>query len=375
VWVSESSRWPDRIAERNAATRNLGRWRAIRSFDARGTIGALGTLADVVSFASNDYLGLTAHPAVVAAAHQALDRWGAGSGASRLVTGARPVHVELEDELASWKGTEAALLFSTGYAANLGVLSALARGGVTVCSDELNHASLIDGCRLARADVRVYRHRDVEQLDVLLKGVSGAALVVTDAVFSMDGDVAPLASLAEVCARWGALLVVDEAHAVLSSPPADLGCDLVQVGTLSKTFGALGGYVAASRPLVDLLVNEARSFIFTTAPTPADTAAALAALRVLRSPEGDALLARLRRLVKRVAPANPSPIVPIVMGDEGAALTASAALLDVGILVPAIRPPTVPPGTSRLRVTLSAAHTDLDVDRLLTGLHALRAPA
>jgi 8-amino-7-oxononanoate synthase len=376
VIAGVTTSWAARVDERNAAIRAAGRWRTIREFDAFGTTGALSSVeGTVVSFASNDYLGLTAHPAVVAAAHAALDRWGAGSGASRLVTGARPVHAELEQELAAWKGTDAALLFPTGFAANLGVLSTLAGPGLVVCSDELNHASIIDGVRLARAEVRVYRHRDVEQLDDMLATVDGPAIVVTDSVFSMDGDEAPLPALAEVCARRGALLVVDDAHAVLEDSAGELGCELVRVGTLSKTLGSLGGFVAATRPIIDLLVNQARPFIFTTAPTPADTAAALAALRIVRSDEGASLIERLRGHVERIAPGNPSPIVPIVIGDEGAAMAASAALLEQGIFVPAIRPPTVAPGTSRLRVALSAAHTDDEVDRLLAGLEAIDVPA
>lgn len=368
------SSWGARVDARNAVTHAAGRWRTIRDFDALGPDGALqGVDGAVVSFASNDYLGLTAHPAVIAAAHAALDRWGSGSGASRLVTGARPVHRELEQELAEWKGTDAALLFPTGFAANLSVLSALARPGTLVCSDELNHASIIDGCRLARADVAVYPHRDIDHVAALLDKTDGPAIVVSDTVFSMDGDAAPVEALAEVCGRHDALLVLDDAHAVLDAHAVDLLCAVVRVGTLSKTLGSLGGFVAASNAIVELLVNEARPFIFTTAPTPADTAAALAALRVVRSTEGDALVDRLRGHVARVAPGNPSPIVPIVIGEEADAIAASAALLEQGIFVPAIRPPTVAPGTSRLRVALSAAHTDEDVGRLVAGLRGIHA--
>jgi 8-amino-7-oxononanoate synthase len=326
----------------------------------------------VVSFASNDYLGLTQHPAVIAAAHAALDREGAGSGSARLIVGGRPVHDELEAELAAWKGQERAVLFPTGFAANLGTLTVLGGPGVTIASDELNHASIIDGTRLAKADVRVFRHGDLDELNAILAGAE-RAIVVSDTVFSMDGDVADVAALAAVCGEHGALLVLDEAHAVLG-PEVPVGpAEVLRVGTLSKTLGSLGGFVAGPGALVDLLVNRARSFIFTTAPTPADTAAALAALRVLRSAEGDELVARLRHHVDRLRPGHPSPIVPIVLGDEELALAASAKLLDQGLLVPAIRPPTVAPGTSRLRVTLSAAHSDEDVDRLLDALEQLDA--
>ena len=365
-----------------------------------------------MSFASNDYLGLSAHPAVVAAAQDALSRWGAGSGASRLVTGSRPIHSELERALAEWKGTEAAVCFPTGFAANLGVLSTLGGPGVRILSDELNHASIIDGCRLSRSALVVYRHRDMGHLEELLADGDAAAadagadaggaipnIVVTDSVFSMDGDVAPLADLVTLCRRHNALLVLDEAHAVLGPDlPSASGREggggmgdrvrdgmqggmVVRVGTLSKTLGSLGGFVAASRDVVDLIVNRARSYIFSTAPAPADAAAALAALRVLRSAEGSALTDRLAALIDRVAeagfapPGHPSPIIPIVLGSEQAALSASAALLQDGLWVPAIRPPTVPVGTSRLRVTLSSAHSDDHVSRLLHALTLLPRPA
>ena len=377
-----------------------------REFDALGPAGLLeGAPEPVVSFASNDYLGLSAHPAVVAAAREALTRWGAGSGASRLVTGSRPIHSELETELAAWKGTEAAVCFPTGFAANLGVLSTLGGPGVRILSDELNHASIIDGCRLSRSALAVYCHRDMGHLAELLAATetdtNAPTIVVTDSVFSMDGDIAPLDDLVGLCERHNALLILDEAHAVLgpnlpTEPRRDKGGGMggqdrdgvegvqggtvVRVGTLSKTLGSLGGFVAASRDIVDLIVNRARSYIFSTAPTPADAAAALAAIRIVRSAEGAALTGRLAALIDRVTeagfapPGHPSPIIPIVLGSEQAALNASAALLQEGLWVPAIRPPTVPVGTSRLRVTLSAAHTDEDVSRLLHALGRLPMP-
>jgi 8-amino-7-oxononanoate synthase len=359
------------VADQCARIAAAGQWRRTRDLDAAGPAGDFmddGMLRPVVSFASNDYLGLTQHAAVVAAAHAALDRWGAGSGAARLIVGSRPVHSELEEALAAWKDSERALVFPTGFAANLGVLSTLATPGVRVCSDELNHASIIDGCRLGRGDVHVYPHRDVDTLDRLLDGTE-RSIVVTDTVFSMDGDAAPVDDLIDVCTRHGALLVLDEAHAVLG-PDVRVpdGADVLRVGTLSKTLGSLGGFVAGPAEFIALLVNRARPFIFTTASTPADTAAALAALRVLRSAEGDALRATLRRHVDRISPGHPSPIIPVLLGDEARALAASAALLERGLLVPAIRPPTVAPGTSRLRIALSAAHTDDQVTLLADAL-------
>ena len=362
--------WAAWAAGEARTIRASGRWRAPRDLDALGPVGEDAEGRAVVSFASNDYLSLTAHPTVIAAAHDALDRWGAGSGSARLIVGSRPIHSELERELAAWKRTERSALFPTGFAANLGVLTAFGTAGVLVCSDELNHASIIDGCRLARADTAVYRHRDLDQLRTLLRDRGGRrALVVSDTVFSMDGDAADVDALTELCATEGALLVLDEAHAVLGPEVhVDAGADLLRVGTCSKTLGSLGGFVAGPQRYIDLIENSSRPYIFTTAPTPADTAAALAALRVWRSPEGDALVARLRANVDRLRPGHPSPIVPFVCGAEQRAIGASALLLEHGLVVPAIRPPTVAPGTSRLRVAMSAAHSDAQVDRLLAAL-------
>ena len=377
--------WDRWLDHRLADIRDQGRWRAHREFDAFGPRGSLvlpgpdGEPAerDVVSFASNDYLGLSSHPDVIAAAHAALDRWGTGAGASRLVTGDRPVHEDLERELAAWKQTERAVLFPTGFAANLGVLATLGTSEVVICSDELNHASIIDGTRLARARTEVYAHADLEALDArLAASASQPVIVVSDTVFSMDGDIASLEGLARCCRRYDALLVLDEAHAVFGpEPPAGCfeGIEVVRVGTLSKALGSLGGFAACSQRVADLLVNAARSAIFTTGSSPADAAAALAALRIVRGPEGDELGARLRRHVDRLRPGHPSPIVPIVLGSETDAVAASGALLDRGLLVPAIRPPTVPAGTSRLRVTFSSAHTDDDVAVLLEALTQIGA--
>jgi 8-amino-7-oxononanoate synthase len=282
------------------------------------------------------------------------------------------VHSDLEAALADWKGEERAVLFPTGFAANLGVLTTFGGAGTLVISDELNHASIIDGCRLSGGEVAVARHADPDHVDALLRSAGDRrALVVTDTVFSMDGDVAPIDDLVEVCARRGALLVLDEAHAVLGPDPDLTAVDAVRVGTLSKTLGSLGGFAAGPAALTDLLVNRARSYIFTTASTPADAAAALAAVEILGGPEGTALRERLRGHVDRLRPGHPSPIVPVVIGDEQATLEAAARLLDHGLLVPAIRPPTVAPGTSRLRIALSAAHTDDQVQELSSALTRL----
>ncbi len=376
AWVDESCR----------VVEAAGQWRRPRPFDARGPAGLLegageaGGAGPVVSFASNDYLGLTTHPEVVEAAHRALDRWGSGSGASRLVTGSRPVHHELETALAAWKGSGRATLFPTGFAANLSVLSVFGTEGAHVFSDELNHASIIDGCRLGRAGVTIYPHRDLDHLDTALAETPGRPIIISDTVFSMDGDEADLDGLVAVADRHDALLILDEAHAVLGPDlpdgAGDGGADILRMGTLSKTLGSLGGFVAGPTRFVELLVNRARPYIFTTATTPADAAAALAAVGIVASPRGADLRARLAEHVARLSGAvgrqgHRSPIIPVVIGDEAEAVAASSGLLARGLWVPAIRPPTVPRGTSRLRVTLSAVHTDEQVDRLVDSLDEL----
>jgi 8-amino-7-oxononanoate synthase len=359
--------WNDALSSRTAAIESSGRWRTIRSLDdGNPSTQVSATGQAVVSFASNDYLGLTQHPGVVAAASEALDRYGTGSGSARLIVGSRPIHDELESELAAFCDRDAALLFPTGFQANLGVIGALVatagRDRVVVLSDELNHASIIEAIRAARCAVEVYRHCDVEHVSKLLaERGDRLALVVSDAVFSMDGDVAPVGELARVAADHGALVVLDEAHAVMGPVPPS---GTIVVGTLSKTFGSLGGFVAAEQQVIDLCRNVARSFIFTTASTPADAAAALAAVRIVRSPEGKELVERLGDRVELLRPGHRSPIVPVMLGDEARAIAASATLLDEGFLVPAIRPPTVAPGTCRLRVAISAAHRPADVERL-----------
>lgn len=356
---------------KNAKARARKRWREVEDLDA-----AAEHTDDLVLFSSNDYLGLSFHPKAKAAAAAALERWGTGAGSARLLGGSRPVHSELELALARWKSAQRALVFPSGYVANIGVISALAAPGTLVCSDELNHASIIDGCRLAGAlgaQVRVFPHADPDAVGDLLRAWPGRAVVVTDAVFSMDGDQAPIEELQRVCAQTGALLVLDEAHSVLGPDVAAEACELLRVGTLSKALGSQGGFVAGSADMVDMLVNRCRSFIFTTALAPASAAAALAALEVLTADEGDLLRRRLAHYCRLVAPSRPwvSPIVPVVVGTEAAALAASASMRSLGLYVPAVRPPTVPPGKCRLRVSLSAAHRPEDIDRLVQAIQGL----
>jgi 8-amino-7-oxononanoate synthase len=352
---------------------------------AQGAIVSLGG-RELVNLCSNDYLGLAADPRVRHAAADAARRDGAGAGAARLVVGDLAIHHRLEERLARMKGTASALLFSSGYHVNAGVVGALVGPGDAVFSDEWNHASIIDGCRLSRADVHVYRHRDVEGLAALLAASRARRkLVVTDAVFGMDGDAAPLREIVEACERHGAMLYLDEAHStgVLGETGAGLAEALgltdrvdVLMGTLGKALGSFGAFVAGSRPLTDWLVSRARTFVFTTALPPASCGAALAALDILEvEPERRARLDSLSVRMKAGLEALGfpmqgvvAPIFPVVLGEEGRALEASRLLRERGYHVKAIRPPTVPRGTSRLRVSLTASHTPEQVDGFLAAL-------
>jgi 8-amino-7-oxononanoate synthase len=357
--------------------RDAGLWRSLRRVD--GPTGAEYVLEGktVVGLCSNNYLGLAEHPAVRAAAIAAIEKYGAGSGASRLVSGNLAIHEELEARLATFKGTQAALLFNSGYHANTGIIPALVGASDFVYSDELNHASLIDGCRLSKAQLRVYRHNDVNHLEQLLKAdedKKGARLIVTDSVFSMEGDLAPLPDVVAVGRKFGAEIMVDEAHGTgLFGKNGRGAVDhfqlrgqvLVQMGTLGKSLGSFGAYVTGSRDLIDLLINRSRSFIFTTGLPPAAVGAALAALDILETEP--ARIARLWTLQMQyraalreagVKPTGESPIVPIVVGGAKEAVEASRRLFEAGFHAQAIRPPTVPEGTSRLRTTVTAAHTE-----------------
>ncbi len=345
----------------------------------------------LVNLCSNDYLALAGDARVVRGAAAAAEREGAGAGAARLVVGDLPVHRALERRLAALKGTESALLFGSGYHANVGAIGALVAREDAVFSDELNHASIIDGCRLSQATTLRYPHRDVGALAHLLAGTRARRkLVVTDAVFGMDGDAAPLADIAELCDRHGAMLYVDEAHATGVLGPTGGGWSEelgvtgrvdVLMGTLGKALGSYGAFVAGSRPLTDWMTSRARTFVFSTALPPPACGAALAALEVVAAePERRD---RLRRLAGRMREglsrlgfdlgAVVAPIFPVVLGPEQAALAASGALRDRGYFVRAIRPPTVPPGTSRLRVSLTAGHADEHVEGFLEALREVLA--
>lgn len=330
----------------------------------------------LLSFSCNDYLGLSGHPAVKAASIAAITTHGAGAGASRLVTGNHPLYVALEARLAAAKRVQAACVFGSGYLANIGVLGALAGAEDLIVIDDLAHACLNAGAQLSGARTVRFRHNDVDHAGALLAANRGAhrhALLVTETVFSMDGDLAPLADLAALCEREDAWLVTDDAHGfgVIDHPA--LGIPL-QMGTLSKALGTYGGYLCASSPVVALIKTRARSLIYSTGLPPACVAGALAALDVIAAaPDlARAPLDKARRFTDLLGlPPAQSPIVPLILGTPEAALTASAALADAGFLVTAIRPPTVPPGTARLRFAFSALHPDEAIERLAATLHAV----
>ena len=349
-----------------------------------GTINLDGR--DVVLLGSNNYLGLSTHPQVIAAAVEATQTFGTGASGSRLISGNSELYTTLEANLAKTKNTEAALVFSSGYAANTSVIPVLAGEGDLILSDALNHASIIDGCRLSRATTEIYQHCDVEHLKTLLSKSTAfrRRLIVTDGVFSMDGDIAPLPDIYEIATRYDAMLLVDDAHGfgVLgedgSGTLSHFGLDgegIIQMGTLSKAIGALGGYIAGSRALIELLINKARGFIFTTGLPPATLAAADAALDVIRSsPE---LRQRLFSYAKCLKTAlidlgytllpSETQILPVVLGGPQQATSIADALLAEGVFAPAIRPPAVPPDTSRLRLTVMATHTEAEIQQAIAG--------
>ena len=349
-----------------------------------GTINLDGR--DVVLLGSNNYLGLSTHPKVIAAAVEATQTFGTGASGSRLISGNNELYTTLETNLAKVKGTEAALVFSSGYAANTSIIRVLASEGDLVLSDALNHASIIDGCRLSRATKKVYQHCDMEHLKVLLSESTTfrRRLIVTDGVFSMDGDIAPLPDICDLAAEHDAMVLIDDAHGfgVLGEDGSGTvahfgleGRDLIQMGTLSKAIGALGGYIAGNHTLIELLINRARGFIFTTGLPPATLAAANAALDVMRSSpdlrrrlflHAKCLKTALINLGYTLLPSE-TQILPVVLGSPQRATSVAEALLAEGVFAPAIRPPAVPPDTSRLRLTVMATHTEAELQQAIAG--------
>ena len=370
--------------------RDAGLWRELREIESAQSARIKFGGREFINFSSNDYLGLAGHPALGQAAREAVEQFGVGSGASRLICGSLQPHHELESALAKWQGTEAALVFSTGFAAAQGVLTSLLGRGDVVILDKKAHASMIDGAKLSGATLRVFRHNDLENLEKLLQWAAdrgGRVLVASESVFSMDGDHAPLAGIVELKERYGAWLMLDEAHAVGLYGPLGQGLAAagglgerieIRMGTLGKAAGAAGGFICGSRQLVDLLVNKARSFIFSTAPSPAVSAAARAGVELIQGAEGQSLRGQLWQRVDELrrgaallgwkTPAEPSAILPLIVGEEAKAVATMERLREAGFFIPAIRYPTVPRNEARLRVTLTANHTAENIQQLVNAL-------
>ncbi|HLH56517.1 MAG TPA: 8-amino-7-oxononanoate synthase [Verrucomicrobiae bacterium] len=389
------------LSNRLAAVKSQGLLRRLATVDSAQAPRILLDGRELINFSSNDYLGLAAHPRLKEAAVAAVERYGAGAGASRLICGNLKVYQDLEEQLACFKQTAAALSFSTGYAAALGTICALAGPADVLILDKLVHASIVDAARLSKAVLRVFRHNDLAHLEHHLKWARGYVeskgsadshkpqlIVITESVFSMEGDQAQLRPIVELKERYGAWLMVDEAHATglygpnrrgLAEQQGVAGQVEIQMGTLGKAAGASGGYICGSRALVDYLVNKARSFIFSTAPVPAAAAAAQAGIALIASDEGEKRRKSLWRLASKAAVKTAAPpasaIIPIHLGPEEKAVQCAEAMLRKGIFIPAIRYPTVPKGKARLRMTLTAAHTEQDVEFLQQQLAPFLAPA
>ncbi|MCX7570585.1 8-amino-7-oxononanoate synthase [Tumebacillus sp. DT12] len=364
--------------------REAGLYRSLRRMESATQRAVTVEGRTLLMCASNNYLGLANDPRVQEASIRAIREYGTGSGGSRLTTGNTDLHEKLEEELAIFKRTEAALLFNSGYAANVAALTALVGEGDLILSDALNHASLIDGARLSKAQRQVYGHADLTELDALLRGAQGRyrrILIVTDGVFSMDGDIAPLPAICDLAEQYGADVMVDDAHSTGVLGPNGAGTVdhfglygrvAVQMGTLSKAFAAEGGYIAGSRDMIDYLVNRARPFIFSTALSPAVIGAARAALQIVREEphrreqvlaQAEWLRSMLRGEGFTVFPSE-TPIIGVLIGEAEEAVAFARRLEEAGVYAPAIRPPTVPAGTSRIRLTLTATHTNSDVDAI-----------
>lgn len=384
------------LNERLAAIREQGLHRQLRRMDSPQAPRIEVDGRTLLNFSSNDYLGLANEPELKQAAMKAVEKFGAGAGASRLICGSLAPHHELEEALAAFKGVEAALTFSTGYAAAVGTISALAGKDDIVVIDKLVHASIVDGARLSGAKLRVFAHNDLNDLEDILKWADSQGrgprvegrkqvLIVTESVFSMDGDCAPLREIVELKNKYGAWLMVDEAHATglygkrRRGLTEELGVSSeieVQMGTLGKALGASGGYIAGSRTLIEFLVNRARSFIFSTAPVPAAAAAATAGIRFVQSAKGEERRKMLWERVKEFRSGFPdkeflSAIIPVIIGEETKAVDTAAALLEQNIYVPAIRYPTVARKQARLRVTITAAHAKEEVAQFRDVLNRL----
>ena len=360
--------------------------RAIKTYNPVDAVRVQRDDREYIMMASNNYLGLTHDSRVQQAAIQAIQQYGTGSGGARLTSGSFPLFKELEKAIANFKETEQSLIFNTGYMANVGTITALMNKHSVIISDELNHASIIDGCRLSGAHIERYKHKDVEHVEYILKNYKSTyKMIITDGVFSMDGDIAPLDRLYELSKEYNALLMVDDAHAtgVIGNGRGTAHhfglTDVdVQLGTLSKALGSVGGYVAGRKELIEYLINYSRSFIFSTALSPADIGAALEALRIVHDEPSvvDTLRDNTVYMAHKLQAMgidcdDETPIFPIVVGDNDRALTLARELEERGIIITAIRPPTVPVGESRLRMTVTAAHSKEQLDYVAQTLHEL----
>jgi 8-amino-7-oxononanoate synthase len=365
-----------------ASLEDKGLRRALKGTDRYGETAVRRNRREMISFCCNDYLNLSHHPDVIAAAHTATDRYGTGSGGSRLISGNTPLYKFLESGLAAFKGTEAALVFGSGYLTNIGVIPCFAGPEDLIIADELNHACLFAGARLSGATLHTYKHGDAAACEALLAEHCSNArhcLIITDGVFSMDGDIAPIAALSELAHKHDAWLMVDDAHGLgtvgagrgsvqACHPPYPVA---LQMGTLSKSAGAYGGYLCASQAVIDLVTNRARSFVYSTGLPPATLAAAIAAIDIMAT-ETEICYVPINNAAyfcdKLGLPAPQSPIVPLIVGDADTVMSASQGLEKRGFLVTGIRPPTVPESTARLRFTFTAEHSIDDIDRLIDAL-------
>ena len=360
--------------------------RTIKTYEPLDAVRVKREHREYIMMASNNYLGLTHEPRVQQAAIQAIQQYGTGSGGARLTSGSFPLFKELERAIANFKETEQSLVFNTGYMANVGTITALMNKHSVIISDELNHASIIDGCRLSGAHIERYKHKDVEHAEYILKNYKSAyKMIITDGVFSMDGDIAPLDRLYELSKDYNALLMVDDAHATGvigngrgTAHHSGLTDVDVQLGTLSKALGSVGGYVAGRKELIEYLINYSRSFIFSTALSPADIGAALEALRIIHDDSSvvDTLRENTVYMSHKLQAMgidcdDETPIFPIVVGENDRALTLARELKERSIIITAIRPPTVPVGESRLRMTVTAAHSKEQLDYVAQTLHEL----
>lgn len=388
VWEGRSVVLDQWLKQRIEQTKEAGLYRRLRTMDTAPLPERLMGGKKQLVFSSNNYLGLANDKRLIAAAKEAMDEFGVGSSGSRLTTGNTDWHQKLEKKIAAFKQTEAALLFSSGYLANVGVLSSLPEKGDVILSDQLNHASIIDGCRLSRADTVIYRHRDVAHLEEQLQATRHyqRQFIVTDGVFSMDGTIAPLNKIMELAEQYGAFVIVDDAHATGVLGKKGGGTNEyfslqphVIIGTLSKAVGTEGGFVAGSNQLIDYLLNHARTFIFQTAMPPAVCAASYRSLEIIEESveKREQLFSKVKKIKNGLTEmgyqvkGEKTPIIPVMIGDSSAAVMLSDRLQEKGVYAPAIRPPTVPEGKSRIRLTVTAAHRDKEIDTMLASFYAV----